>query len=51
VRDLAALDVLLSDPALLEPIVERVRREVEQQHRAVLTDGRPTIAVDTYVRF
>src|SRR5215207_4718646 len=34
--DLAALDVLLSDPALLG--------------RAVLTDGRPTIAIETSVR-
>jgi len=48
--DLAALDELLSGPGLLEPIVERFRREVEQQRRAVLTDGRPTIAMETYVR-
>src|SRR4051794_33390604 len=50
-QDLAALDELLSDSELLEPIVERFRREVEQQRRAVLTDGRPTIAMETYVRF
>ena len=48
--DLAALDRLLSDPELLAPIVARFRREVEQERRAVLTDGRPTIAMDTYVR-
>jgi IS5 family transposase len=48
--DLAALDRLLADPELLAPIEERFRREVEQQQRAVLTDGRPTIAMETYVR-
>ena len=32
------------------PIVERWRRELEQTGRAVLTDGRPTIAMETYVR-
>jgi transposase, IS5 family len=48
--DLAALDVLLADPALLAPIVERFRREVLVDRRAVLTDGRPTIAMETYIR-
>jgi IS5 family transposase len=49
-EDLAALDRLLSDPAMLGPIVERFRREVIEDKRAVLTDGRPTIAMETYVR-
>jgi IS5 family transposase len=49
-ENLAALDELLSDPELLAPIVARFRREVEQQRRAVLSDGRPTIAMETYVR-
>ncbi len=49
-RDLAALDLLLSDPGLLGPIVERFRREVLESSRAVLTDGRPTIAMETFVR-
>jgi IS5 family transposase len=49
-EDLAALDRLLADPGLLAPIVERFRREVDQQRRAVLTDGRPTIAMESYVR-
>ena len=49
-EDLAALDRLLSDPELVGPIVERFRREVVEQRRAVLTDGRPTIAMETYVR-
>jgi IS5 family transposase len=48
--DLAALDVLLADSALLAPIVERFRREVLVDRRAVLTDGRPTIAMETYIR-
>src|ERR1035441_2225702 len=49
-EDLAALDRLLDDPAMLGPIVERFRREVIEDKRAVLTDGRPTIAMETYVR-
>lgn len=49
-RDLAALDLLLSDPGLLGPIVERFRQEVSESRRAVLTDGRPTIAMETFVR-
>src|SRR3954452_22261787 len=49
-EDLAALDVLLCDPALLRPLVERWRREFVQTGRAVLTEGRPTIAMETYVR-
>ena len=49
-RDLAALDVLLADPEVLWPIVERFRREVVEDRRAVLTDGRPTIAMETYIR-
>jgi transposase, IS5 family len=49
-EDLAALDVLLCDPELLCPLVERWRRESGQSGRAVLTEGRPTIAMETYVR-
>ena len=49
-EDLAALDVLLADHELLWPLVERWRREFEQTGRAVLTEGRPTIALETYVR-
>jgi transposase, IS5 family len=48
--DLAALDEVLSDPGLLSPIVARFGREVERTRRAVLTDGRPTIAMETYIR-
>src|SRR5512135_691555 len=49
-EDLAALDALLCDPELLWPIVERWRQEFEQTGRLVLTEGRPTIAMETYVR-
>jgi transposase, IS5 family len=48
--DLAALDRLLSDRELLWPLVERWQREFEQTGRAVLTEGRPTIALESYVR-
>src|SRR5450755_2855881 len=48
--DLAAVDRLLGDRAMLGPIVERFRREVIEERRAVLTEGRPTIAMETYVR-
>jgi transposase, IS5 family len=49
-EDLAALDVLLADQELLWPLVERWRREFEQTGRLVLTEGRPTIALETFVR-
>jgi len=48
--DLAALDRVLSDPGLLGPILERFRREVRETGRFVLTDGRPTIAMETFIR-
>jgi hypothetical protein len=48
--DLAALDGLLADPGLLAPILEHWRREIVETRRAVLTDGRPTIAMETYIR-
>src|SRR5438270_622099 len=48
--DLAALDVLLSDREVLFPLVERWRQEFERTGRAVLTEGRPTIALETFVR-
>jgi transposase, IS5 family len=48
--DLAALDRVLSDPGLLGPILERFRRELRETGRFVLTDGRPTIAMESFVR-
>src|SRR5919106_6674002 len=47
---LAALDRVLSDPALMGPIVERFRRELRETGRFVITEGRPTIAMETFVR-
>jgi IS5 family transposase len=49
-EDLAVLDGLLADPALLGAIAERFRREVIESKRLVLTDGRPTIAMETFIR-
>jgi transposase, IS5 family len=49
-EDLAALDGLLSDQEVLWPLVEGWREEFEQTGRAVLTEGRPTIAMETFVR-
>jgi hypothetical protein len=48
--DLAMLDVLLSDPVVLWPLVERWRREFQETGRLVLTEGRPTIPLETFVR-
>ncbi|HJS92966.1 MAG TPA: hypothetical protein VJ741_01790 [Solirubrobacteraceae bacterium] len=42
-EDLAAVDVLLRDPALLEPIARSWQREA-------VAHGRPTISIATYVR-
>ena len=49
-EDLARIEELLCDPELLRPIAAHWRREVIETGRAVLTDGRPTIAMETYVR-
>ena len=48
--DLAGLDVLLADPELLWPIAERWQQEFRETGRLVLTEGRPTIAMETYIR-
>jgi IS5 family transposase len=49
-EDLAALDGLLSDPELAMVFLERWRQEMVATGRLVLTEGRPTIAMETYVR-
>src|ERR1700746_575239 len=49
-EDLAVLDVLLADHVLLWPLVESWRYEFRETGRLVLTEGRPTIALETYVR-
>jgi IS5 family transposase len=48
--DLAALDGLLADHELLWPLVERWRQEFRETGRSVLTEGRPTIPLETFVR-
>jgi transposase, IS5 family len=48
--DLAELDRVVGDPELMMVLLERWRQEVVETGRAVLTDGRPTIAMETYVR-
>ena len=48
--DLAALDELLCDRALLAPIVARWEVEARGMARSSVNHGRPTIAMDTFVR-
>jgi len=49
-EDLAGIDVLLGDPALLAPIAAHWRAEAEASGRSAAGHGRPTIAMETYVR-
>jgi transposase, IS5 family len=49
-EDLARLDELLRDRELLRPIAEHWRREGERRGRSAVAHGRPTIAMETYVR-
>jgi transposase, IS5 family len=49
-EDLAALDRVLADPELMMVLLEHWRQEVVETGRLVLTDGRPTIAMQTYIR-
>ena len=49
-EDLAKLDELLCDPELLRPIARHWEQEETETGRAVITEGRPTIAMETYVR-
>jgi IS5 family transposase len=48
--DLAALDGLLSGPALLAVFVEHWQREAQLSGVSAADHGRPTIAIETYVR-
>jgi IS5 family transposase len=48
--DLAALDGLLSDPALLAPFTACWQREAVAAGVSATAHGRPTIAIETYVR-
>ena len=47
--DLARLDELLADPALLAPIAQRWERELREASR-FSARGRPSMAMETYVR-
>ncbi len=49
-EDLARLDELLADPALLAPIAGHWQREAEQRGRSAAGHGRPTIPMSSYVR-
>ena len=49
-EDLARIDELIADPALLEPIAEHWRREGVERGRDASAHGRPTLAMATYVR-
>jgi transposase, IS5 family len=48
--DLAVIDGVLGDRAVLEPIAEHWQREAEQRGWATARHGRPTIPMATYVR-
>jgi hypothetical protein len=48
-EDLAALD-RLSDHELLWPLVDRWQQEFRETGRPVLTEGQPTIPLETFVR-
>jgi IS5 family transposase len=49
-EDLARIDVLLADPALLAPVTSRWQAEADVSGRSAVGHGRPTIAIETYVR-
>jgi transposase, IS5 family len=49
-EDLARLDELLADPALLAPIEAHWQAEAKQRGRSASAHGRPTIPMATYVR-
>jgi len=49
-EDLAALDELLCDPGLVAPFVACWQREALQSGVSAADHGRPTIAIETYVR-
>jgi len=49
-EDLARIDGLLGDPALLAPVTEHWQSEGERRGCSAASHGRPTIAMETYVR-
>jgi transposase, IS5 family len=48
--DLAVIDGVLDDPAVLAPVAAVWQREAERRGRSTAKHGRPTIAMQTYVR-
>ena len=48
--DLAALDRLMDGHALLQPLVTRWQQEFAVTGRDVVSQGRPTVAMETFVR-
>ncbi len=48
--DLARIDGLLRDERLLAPIEAHWQREAQERGRSARSHGRPTIAMQTYVR-
>jgi len=48
--DLAVIDGLLDDPAVLAPVAAHWQREAERRGRSTAGHGRPTIAMQTFVR-
>jgi IS5 family transposase len=49
-EDLARLDELLADPALMAPVEAHWQAEAKQRGRSTRSHGRPTIPMATYVR-
>jgi len=49
-EDLQRIDALLGDPGLLAPITAHWQAEAELSGRSAAGHGRPTIAMETYVR-
>ena len=49
-RDLAQVDALLREEALLAPIEAHWEREAEERGRSAKGHGRPTIPMQAYVR-
>ena len=49
-EDLGKIDRLLGDLELLRPIAMHWEQEASETGRAMLSEGRPTIAMETYVR-
>ena len=49
-EDLRRIDALLSDPALLAPVAAHWQAEAQASGRSAAGHGRPTIAIETYVR-